>query len=160
MVKSLIVIGALAACAPAPAPVRPGATPAAQTTEIETALHAFLGHFENLEWEPFIAAFTDDACIFHPTAKTPDAFCGREAVRAKWEAVFAGIRSGASGPPYQHLVPDHLQIVPLGADAALATFELHNAERVARRTVLFVRRADGWKIVHIHASNVPWPDLP
>jgi len=157
MMKLLVVALVLVGCA-RPAPVAP--VPPASATEIEATLRTFLHHFENLEWEPFIAAFDDNACVFHPTAKTPDAFCGREAVRAKWELVFAGIKQGASGPPYQHLDPDHLQVVPLGSEAALATFELHNAERVARRSVVFVRRADGWKIVHIHASNVPWPDMP
>lgn len=128
----------------------------ANPAEIEAQLRAFLGHFENLEWEPFIAAFDDEACVFHPTPKTPDAFCGRDAVRAKWQEVFDGIRhTSAGGPPYHHLVPDHLQVTPLGADAALATFELHNADRVARRTVVFVRRAGSWKIIHVHASNVP-----
>ncbi|MFT3696833.1 MAG: nuclear transport factor 2 family protein [Kofleriaceae bacterium] len=146
----------LVACASAKpvAPVMPA------SNEIEAQVRTFLHHFENLEWEPFIASFTDDACVFHPTAKTPNAFCGRDAVRAKWQLVFDGIRAGAtSGPPYQHLDPIDLRVTVLGPDAALATFELHNAERTARRSVVLVRRDGAWKILHIHASNVPWPDL-
>jgi hypothetical protein len=59
-----------------------------------------------------------------------------------------------------HLEPQALHVVILGPDVALAEFELRNEERVARRTVVFVRASGGWKIVHVHASNVPWPDAP
>lgn len=135
---------ALAACA----------TAAPRPAEVEGQVRTFLHHFENLEWEPFIAAFADDACVFHPTPKTPRAFCGRDAVRAKWQEVFAGIKGDATAPPYQHLEPIDLRVTILGPDAALATFELHNAERIGRRTVVLVRRDGAWKIVHIHASNV------
>ncbi len=149
--KRAAVLVALCACATA-APPRPA--------EIETTLRTFLHHFENLEWEPFIASFTDDACVFHPTARTPQAFCGAADVAAKWREVFDDTRRDAQGPPYMHLDPQHLRIVVLGPDAALATFELVNDKRHARRSVVFVRRDGAWKILHVHASNVPWPDQP
>lgn len=162
MWKVALVAVVVAACqAPTPVSPTPPAPAAPTTAEIETTLRAFLHHFENLEWEPFIASFSDDACVFHPTAKTPQSFCGRDEVRAKWQEVFAGIRAGAkSGPPFMHLDPQALHVVILGPDAALATFELRNEERVARRSVVFVRAGGAWKIVHVHASNVPWPDAP
>jgi len=44
------------------------------------------------------------------------------------------------------------------ANAAIVTFHLRNDERVGRRTIVF-RKTDGaWRIAHLHASNVPWPD--
>ena len=57
-----------------------------------------------------------------------------------------------------HLHPDSLRIEMLGTTAALVTFELHNAVRVGRRTILFRREGKVWRIAHLHASNVPWPD--
>ena len=38
--------------------------------------------------------------------------------------------------------------------AAVATFQLRNEQRLARRTILFKRTAGGWRIAHLHASNV------
>jgi hypothetical protein len=42
--------------------------------------------------------------------------------------------------------------------AAIASFVLRNRERVARRTIVFRDDHGTWRIVHLHGSNVPWPD--
>jgi len=162
VIAIVLVLAAVTACtgSSASGPATTAVAPKPSPAEIDGTLRDFLHHFENLEWEPFIAAFTDDACVFHPTAATPRAFCGRDAVRAKWQQVFDETRKDAKGPPYMSLVPRDLRITILGSDAALATFELVNDKRHARRSVVFVRRDGAWKIVHIHASNVPWPDMP
>jgi hypothetical protein len=52
-------------------------------------------------------------------------------------------------------VPRRIQ--PLAPGIVLATFELRNAERLSRRTVVFRREGDTWRIVHLHASNVAMP---
>jgi hypothetical protein len=54
----------------------------------------------------------------------------------------------------------HARLTMIGTDATLATFTLVNGKRFARRSVVFARRGGVWKIVHVHASNVPRPDLP
>jgi len=41
----------------------------------------------------------------------------------------------------------------LATNVAIVSFELHNPERVARRTLVLVRSAPGWRIAHLHASN-------
>ena len=56
---------------------------------------------------------------------------------------------------YHRLVPTELRIQPLSPGLALATFHLRNAERLARRTVLLHREGADWRILHLHASNVP-----
>jgi ketosteroid isomerase-like protein len=132
----------------------------ADPREPEAAVRGFLRHFENLEWEPFLASFTPDACVFHPSARTPQAFCGPE-LAVRWRQVFDETRAAAaSGPPYLRLDPQALRVTPLGPDAPLVTFELHAPERFARRTVVLTRRDGQWRIRHLHASNVPWPDSP
>jgi ketosteroid isomerase-like protein len=127
--------------------------------EVRRALSEFLLAFENLEWDRFRSHFSSDVCVFFPSASTPEEFCGRVAVEKRFQQEFDSIRREAgSGPPFMHLHPDSLKIVMLGRSAALVSFELHNALRVGRRTILFRREAGAWRIVHLHASNVPWPD--
>ena len=41
-------------------------------------------------------------------------------------------------------------------EQALATFHLeHRPETLGRRTIVLVRTPAGWKIAHLHASNLP-----
>jgi hypothetical protein len=58
------------------------------------------------------------------------------------------------------LRPEHLRIQVVAPGAVVATFELRNAQRIARRTFVFRHDPAGWRIVHLQASNVPWPDSP
>lgn len=129
------------------------------TVRDSVALHAavtqFLQAFENLEWDRFAAAFSDDVTVFFPLPEPPRRFVGRAAVEAQFRRVFTGIRAGASsGPPYQRLPPVGLQIEMLGDGVGLVSFELRNSERVGRRTFVWRREGGQWRIVHLHASNV------
>jgi ketosteroid isomerase-like protein len=154
----LLSVLALFACAPhhlAP----DSATNPSDSVAVADALHSFLTAFENLDWETFRSSFADDACVFFPSATTPDVFCGRSAVEARFRIEFASIREAASsGPPYMQLHPDSLKIQVLDRGTALVTFELHNIIRIARRSLVFAKRQRAWRIIHLHASNVPWPD--
>jgi len=134
----------------------------AADSAVETALERFLAAFENLDWEGFRAAFDDDATAFFPTPEPPQRFEGRAAVEAQFQRVFNALRTTApSGPPFQRLVPEELRIDQIGTDTAVATFHLRNEQRLARRTIVFRRTARGWRIAHLHASNVaPASALP
>jgi ketosteroid isomerase-like protein len=128
------------------------------TWEIEVgvteAVRAFLAAFENLDWDRFIAAFAEDAVVFHPDEQRPQGFRGRAAVEASWRPVFDEIREkSSSGPPYHSLPPESLRVQILGANVALASFELKNEQRWGRRTLVLNKRGSAWKIVHLHASN-------
>ncbi len=125
------------------------------SADVHAALMQFLRAFEDLDWERFRASFTDDASVFFPTPSPAQRFVGRVAVEAQFQRVFDAIRRAApAGPPYQQLPPVNLQLVMLGPASALATFELHNSKRLARRTVVFRKEGGHWRIVHLHASNV------
>jgi ketosteroid isomerase-like protein len=118
------------------------------------AVRAFLTAFENLDWDRFIAAFAEDAVVFHPDPKQPQGFRGRSAFEASWRAVFDEIRANAQdGPPYHHLPPESLRVQLLGNTVAVVSFELKNDERWGRRTLVLSKRGSAWKIVHLHASN-------
>ncbi len=130
--------------------------PVAPETEVRAALALFLAAFENLDWDRFRLCFDDDATVFFPSPTPPDRSDGRAAFEARFTEVFAQIRKAArSGPPFQRLPPEDLKVAVFGAEAAVATFHLRNAERLARRTVVMGKRGATWRIVHLHATNVP-----
>lgn len=124
--------------------------------EVRAALALFLVAFENLEWDRFRQCFDDDATVFFPAPSLPHRHDGRAAFEAGFADVFAQIRKAApTGPPFHRLTPEDLHVAVFGADAAVVTFHLRNAERLARRTVVMGKRDTGWRIVHLHATNVP-----
>jgi ketosteroid isomerase-like protein len=60
-------------------------------------------------------------------------------------------------PPYMHIEPRALAIQMFG-DTAIATFNLDDrAGFLNRRTLVLHKTAAGWKIVHLHASEVALP---
>jgi hypothetical protein len=58
------------------------------------------------------------------------------------------------GPPYHR--PDQIDdlLVQVVGDMALCTFMFDSPDRIGRRTIVLVRRAGAWRILHIHASNL------
>jgi hypothetical protein len=111
---------------------RPSRDQTADSAAVSSAPDRFLTAFENLEWEPFHAAFSDSATVFHPSPSTPERVTGRAAIDSTLRAVFADVRAhAAGGPPYHRLTPVGLRIQALAPGA--------------------------WRIVHLHASNLPPP---
>jgi len=126
--------------------------------DVRAALALFLAAFENLEWERFRQCFDDTATVFFPAPTPPERADGRAAFEARFTEVFAQIRrAAAGGPPFQRMVPDDLHVEMLGPEAAVATFHLRNAARLARRTIVLRKRERGWLIAHMHATNVARP---
>jgi hypothetical protein len=97
--------------------------------------------------------------MFHPSAPDSRRVETPEQFEAAWHLVFERIRkrSGRTAPPYMKLSPLDMRIDPLAENVSLVTFHLIDGAVLSRRTLIFRRYADGWKIVHIHASNLPLP---
>jgi ketosteroid isomerase-like protein len=149
-----LAIGAsliLAACATAPEQ-----PPGSRSGEVAAAVDRFLVSFENLDWERFRTAFADDATVFFPVPEPPQRYTGRAEVEAQFRKVFAAIResSGRTAPPFHDLDPVDLRIEFPAGDVAVVTFRLENEQRIARRSLVMRRDPAGWRIVHLHASNV------
>ena len=67
---------------------------------IEAFTRKFLRAFEDLDMKQFIACFTEHATVFFPMPEPPERAQGKDAIRRRFERVFASIRSAArSGPP-------------------------------------------------------------
>jgi ketosteroid isomerase-like protein len=98
-------------------------------------------------------AFDDNATVFYPRA-FPERASGREAFEKTFRVVFQQIRDGKTQPPFMDIRPQDMQVQVFG-DIAIATFHLN--DRVGflnRRTIVLHKTATGWKIVHLHASEV------
>jgi len=123
--------------------------------EIHVFLDQFIAAFDNLDWEKFRTCFADDATVIHP-ALFSHRLDGRAGYEPAWQKVFEKTRtdSGKSQPPYMDLQPKDLKIQMLN-QAAVVTFHLDRGHSsTGRRTLVLRKGADGWKIVHLHASNV------
>ena len=128
-------------------------------SEIKTTLYKFLIAFDNLDWPSFRQFFSPDATMFHPSAPNQKRIDSSDEFEKAWQGVFARIQksSGRSSPPYMHLEPQDLKIQTLSAGVALVTFHLRDRNVLSRRTIVFRRDGNAWKIVHIHASNLTLP---
>ena len=150
--RAAVVAGLLLAAVALPAAQRSGTE---DVKNIEQRVSAFLTAFDNLDWRAFRSFWDAQATVFHPDAshqkriETPGEF------DRAWQEVFDQIKkdSHRSAPPYVNLQPADLRVTLLSQDVALVTFHLESEERFGRRTLVWKRTADGWKLVHLHASN-------
>jgi ketosteroid isomerase-like protein len=127
----------------------------------EAALRAFLHAFENDDLATMEASFAPDAVCFDPVvasskgsgALDPQALHRKPGMPPAMRALVESSLKTGSGPPYRKLDPKDL-LVQTDGQMALCTFHLEAPTGFARRTIVLIRRAGAWKILHIHASNV------
>jgi ketosteroid isomerase-like protein len=127
-----------------------------KTASVEEALSAFLTAFDNLDWQAFRICFSNTATTFHPAAPNIKLIDSPDQFEKAWLGVFERIKksSGRASPPYINLNPLDLRVERLSEDVALVTFRLDDGSTVNRRTLVFKREPNGWKIVYIHAYNI------
>ena len=125
-------------------------------SEVKDALAKFIRAFDDLDWEAFRLAFDDSATVFYPRA-VPERANGRAEFEKTFKIVFEQIRGGKSGAPYMDIQPKEMRIQFFG-NLAIATFHLNDrAGFLNRRTIVLKKTEKGWKIVHLHASEVSLP---
>lgn len=128
--------------------------------EVEHTLRRFLAAFERDDLAVMEAAFDPEATSFDPvvagatTAGPPDlaALHRQPGMPPTMRALVQSTPKPGSGPPYRRLNPKDL-LVQVEGSVAICTFHLEGPGSLARRTIVLVRRAAGWRILHIHASN-------
>jgi hypothetical protein len=129
------------------------ARPVSAELQVREVLAQFIQAFDDLDWETFRLAFDDNATVFYPRA-FPERANGRAEFEKTFKTVFEQIRSGKTAAPYMDIQPKEMNI-QLFDKVAIATFHLDDrAGFVNRRTVVLNKSATGWKIVHLHASEV------
>lgn len=129
--------------------------------EVETALREFLRAFENCNLPTMDRLFAPDCVSFDQVVAGSPAHPVSDLTLYRRSAGMPPLMRGIAvdlptrtpGPPYHSLVPQDLMIQVFG-DAAVATFHIEREGILRRRTVVFAKRDEGWKIVHLHASSV------
>jgi ketosteroid isomerase-like protein len=101
-----------------------------------------------------LACFEPDPTVFFPLDVLPLRLDGHEQVAKAFGAFFEAVRQQGTGPRYMNMQPRDLKVQSLG-DVAVVTFHFVGGTMVSRRTAVVRRHGDTWKIVHLHASNVP-----
>jgi ketosteroid isomerase-like protein len=128
--------------------------PVSAESEVRDALAKVVYAFDNLDWEGFRWAFDDNATVFYPRA-FPERASGREEFEKTFKVVFQQIRGRKTSAPYMDIRPKDVRIQIFG-DIAIVTFHLDDRTGfLNRRTVVLHKATAGWKIVHLHASEVP-----
>jgi hypothetical protein len=151
LLRSSVILGS--GCQPQISPRQMARVPAASDhAELVQAAEHFLRVFDNMEWEPFRAAWSSAPSVFFPFRDTPERVDGA-AVSARFRAFFNEVKATREGPPYLRLTPLQFRAEVMGS-AGLVTFMIGRApDGVWRRTLLFVREGGQWKLAHMHASN-------
>jgi ketosteroid isomerase-like protein len=135
------------------------ASPAASGGEVRQTLADFITAFDNLDWERFRSAFADDATVFYPR-EFADRANGRVEFERPFKRVFSQIRAQKTSAPYLDIQPRDLAL-DIIEDVAVVTFHLDDRPGfVNRRTVILHRTPAGWKIVHLHASELATGGAP
>jgi ketosteroid isomerase-like protein len=99
--------------------------------------------------------WTADASMYFPFANAPAPFHGRDAILARFERMFADLRARrADGPPYVGFRVLAFECTPLDERHVLACATLAFGSELGRRTLVFRREPPGWRLLHVHASNV------
>jgi hypothetical protein len=130
-----------------------------RTASVEEALSAFVTAFDNLDWQAFRNCFRNHRDYFPSGGSYTRLIDSPEQFEKAWLGIFERIKksSGRTSLPYMNLHPLDLRVEKLSEEVVLITFHLVDRGTVSRRTLIFKREPDGWKIVHIHTSNITAP---
>jgi ketosteroid isomerase-like protein len=125
-----------------------------QENELRNSLSGFIQAFDNLDRDRFADYFADSATLFQPRRFGSRAE-NKEEILSQFREIFETIRGKQTQPPYMEIQPRNLRIQMLADRVAIVTFHLDDRPGVlGRRTMIWEREKNGWKIVHIHASEV------
>jgi hypothetical protein len=161
-VVAVAFLAVLATSAPAQSSVAtPQSNVSVDTVGIREAAERLLRALNDLDWEPFRASWASEPTVFFPFGDTPDGVTGQAAVEARWRRFFEETRARQPGPTYLNLKPRDMRTERYG-DVGLVTFTLQltvggRQLPLQRRTLLFIRERDAWKLAHMHASGASQP---
>ena len=118
-------------------------------TDIRGTLNDFFRAVEAMELDRVATFFDEDAQMFSPLGTYAARLDGRAAILAQFKAIADAIKQM---PAPLKIDPQHMAVREFG-DLALVTFHLNlPGGPLHRRSFLLRRNANGWQIVHIHAS--------
>lgn len=123
--------------------------------ELRGVVQRFLDAIDHADRNALAPLWCDDATMYFPFANSPDLVRGRDAVLARFDRMFADLRARNAGPPpYIRFRTEAFECHELDPRHVLVHAMLAFAAQRGRRTLLFRREPDGWRLLHVHASNV------
>lgn len=139
-----------------------GVNEGANVQVVQATLQAFLAALDRGDdaLEPW---FTPEATMYFPFRNSQALLHGRAAIVARFARMNAQLRLTRAAPPYIGFGMHHLEVEWLAPGWALATAIFTFADQWGRRTLLLRRDHDpdgvvsGWRIHHLHASNMQAP---
>ena len=134
-------------------------TPEAQVRHL---MADFLTAFDNLDWQMFRQCWVADPVVFFASVVQPTGRRTEDAATFEdvWHRQFELIRNNAAGrgvtkAPFQDIQPKDLRIDFPSPSIAVVTFHLGPTNNVlGRRMFVLAKTEAGWKITHLHASNL------
>jgi len=128
----------------------------ATRAEVQSTFEHCMDAFRALDGDKFDACLDDDVSLFNPDipeANTLHLVHGRADVGAYFRGMFDSVRAHAPQPRLD--VQPRDVVIQLAGVTAVVTFEFARADGgYGRRTMVLVQRRAGWRILHIHASNI------
>lgn len=131
----------------------------AQSKDSLEVLHktqVFVKAFVAFDWDTFRNCFTDDATIFYPTWEEGSRRMGRKEFEKAWTEIFPEFIDTTQKFDLK-IEPQNIHI-QLYDQTAIVTFHLGEQTKIlSRRTLVFIKQKNTWKIAHLHASNITEP---
>lgn len=122
---------------------------------LRATLQLFLDAIDRADLAALVPLWAADATMYFPFANSPAPFHGRDAIVARFERMFADLRArNPAGPPYVGFRVLAFECTPLDDRHVLACSTLAFGRELGRRTIVFRREPSGWRLLHVHASNM------
>jgi len=132
----------------------PGGAFVLSTAEIERVVTGFLAAVDAGDRASLGECFATEATMYFPFDDTPDLVEGRAAILQRFDRLFGAWRRRGLSTPYVGFSPKQFRARAAGPGHALATFTVGIEGAPGRRSVLLRQCGAGWKILHLHASNL------
>ena len=128
-------------------------TPVKDSVAVMNRLNYFIDAFTNLKSDQFSDCFADDATGFFPGfADTAERANSKSEMLAIFKRYFEKTKNEKSGPPYLIIEPRDVRI-QITKTVAIVTFHVYSPGSIGRRTLVYRKDNEQWRIIHMHGSS-------
>jgi ketosteroid isomerase-like protein len=121
---------------------------------LQPVLQQFLDAIDAADGAALAPLWCPDASMYFPFAKTPELHAGRDAILARFARMFDDLRArNPGGAPYVRFRVLAFDCIEIGERHAIVYATLGFQRQQGRRTIVLRREPDGWRLLHVHASN-------